>query len=285
MRTADLLQNTKKPFFVVIIFGFLLSSCGSIGSSDQQGEITQTPPEPTMVVATNTPLPPTPPPTATSTATTEPSPTATLASVVSVSENTNCRSGPGVEYIFKRVLPIGEYAEVIGRSADSEFWYITNPDIADEGCWLWGEYAQIDGDVEGIPVITPAPSPTPLAGFEVYLKSFVECVYAKQIVFAVHNAGSQRIWSGYVEVQDLGTRGALYSARERHPFADTVEPACPPGHGNELWPGETRYIHVPVPLDKSGIDGVAIITLCTADHQGGTCMTEYSYFFLPEDED
>jgi hypothetical protein len=186
-----------------------------------------------------------------------------------------------VEYLFKGVLAVGEYAEVMARSSDSEFLYITNPDIPDEACWMWSEFAQVEGNLEAIPIITPAPSPTPLAGFEVYVKSFVECPYAKQIVFAVRNAGSQRIWSGYVEVQDLGTRGTLYSARERHPFADTVEPACPPGHGNELWPGETRFIHVPVSLDKADIEGFAIITLCTEDHQGGTCMTEYSYFVLP----
>lgn len=272
----------RKSSILLVAFAALMSACspGASGDSDQatldQPELTPMLPTspPTLPPPTNTQAP-------TETATPEPSPTATLAPRVSVSENTNCRAGPGVEYLFKGVLPVGETAEVLARSADSDFWYIANPTVPDEFCWLWGAFAQVDGVVETIPVITPAPSPTPLAGFEVYVKSFVECVYAKQIVFAVRNAGSQRIWSGYVEVQDLGTRGALYSARERHPFADTVEPACPPGHGNELWPGETRFIHVPVPLDKSEIQAVGIITLCTADHQGGTCMTEYSYFFLP----
>jgi hypothetical protein len=272
---------------VIVILSFLISACGSQGSSDLQEENTPSPSELAKATATHTPLPPTPtiPPSATATPTAEPSPTATQASLISVLENTNCRTGPGVEYLFKGVLEVGEVAEVIARNEGSDFFYIVNPDIPDEYCWLWGEFAQVEGVSDAVPIITPAPSPTPLAGFEVYVKSFVKCPYAKQIVFAVRNAGSQRIWSGYVEVQDLGTRGALYSARERHPFADTVEPACPPGHGNELWPGETRYIHVPIPLEKSGIEGVGIFTLCTADHQGGTCMTEYSYFALPEDED
>ena len=245
--------------------------------------VSTSPPEPVLATITESPVPPTATttPTVIPPATSVPTFTPVQATRLRVSENTNCRTGPGVEYLFRGVLKVGESAEVVGRSTLEDYWFIINENLPEEGCWIWGEFAQVEGPVESIPVITPAPSPTPLAGFEVYVKSFVECVYAKQIVFAVRNTGSQRIWSGYVEVQDLGTRGALYSARERHPFADTVEPACPPGHGNELWPGETRYIHVPVPLDKSGIEGVGIITLCTADHQGGTCMTEYSYFVLP----
>jgi uncharacterized protein YraI len=261
-----------------MLLGILMSACSN--GVAQEISVTETS---VPISATDTAIPASP----TSTATIEPSatpmPTLTPTQIlrVSVSEDTNCRTGPGTEYLFKGVLQVGEYAEVIARNGDSEYWYIVNPDIPNENCWLWGEFAQVEGFVEAIPVITPAPSPTPLAGFEVYVKSFVECSYAKMIVFAVRNAGSQRIWSGYVEVQDLGTRGSLYSARERHPFAASVEPACPPDHGNELWPGETRYIHVPVSLDKSDIEAVGIITLCTADHQGGTCMTEYSYFVLP----
>lgn len=275
-----------RPIGKMLLIGFtflMMAACGSV-DRELQAEATLTVlAEAPEVELTETPVPPSPTtsPTITPTSTSEPTTTATQAARVSVSENSNCRSGPGVEYLFKGVLAVGEVAEVIGRSVDTEFWYISNPDIPDENCWLWGVYAQVEGEVDAIPVVTPAPSPTPLAGFEVYVKSFLDCGYSKMIVFAVRNAGSQRIWSGYVDVQDLGTGGSLYKARERHPFAGSVRPACPPDHGNELWPGETRYIHVPVSPEKSGIEAVGIITLCTADHQGGTCITEYSYFVLP----
>ncbi len=175
---------------------------------------------------------------------------------------------------------MGEVAEVIGRSTLPDYWYVTNAQLPEDGCWLWGEFGQVEGDTEVLPVYTPAPSPTPQVGFIVYVKSFVDCGYAKNVVFGVTNAGSERIWSGYVEVQEVGTGEVLYKARERHPFAANVEPACPPGHGNELWPGETRYIHVPISPENLGVSAVGIITLCTADHQGGTCLTEYSYFYL-----
>ncbi len=269
--------------FKMLFLILLVVACSPAPSVEQQEDIVANFSDPAEATPTSEPTQPLPtstlPPTLAPTL--APSSVPTQAPVVRVSENTNCRTGPGVEYLFRGVLPVGEVSEVIARNDDASFWYIANPDQPDENCWLWGEFAQIEGNVEAIPVITPAPSPTPLAGFEVYVKSYVDCGYAKMVVFAVRNAGSQRIWSGYVEAQDLGTGGTLYYGRERHPFADTVEPACPPGHGNELWPGETRYIHVPVAPHKSGVEGVGIITLCTADHQGGTCITEYSYFVLP----
>ncbi len=238
--------------------------------------------EPTLAPVTETPMPPSPTnmETPTPSATVEPTSTPTQIPQISVDENTHCRSGPGVIYPSKGVLLVGEVAEVIGRSTVPDYWYVTNAQLPEVGCWLWGEFAQVEGDIEVLPVYTPAPTPTPQVGFVVYVKSFKDCGWARYVVFAVRNAGSERFWSGYVVVQDLGTGGNLYNARERHPFADSVEPVCLPDHGNELWPGETLYIHVPISPEKSDISAVGIITLCTADHQGGTCLTEYSYFYL-----
>ncbi|MCJ7823849.1 MAG: hypothetical protein MUP44_03030 [Anaerolineales bacterium] len=271
----------KRVFTLIVVLGILLSSCSLAGQGSLSTDTAV--PEPMLVPVTETPIPPSP----TSVETPTPSPTAvptsipTQAAQISVSENTNCRSGPGDKFPFEGVLRVGEVADVIGRSTVLDYWYVTNAQLPEEGCWLWGEFAQVEGDFEMVPVYTPAPSPAPQVGFEVYVKSFIDCGYTQYVVFAVRNAGSERIWSGYVEVQDLGTGGTLYTARERHPFAASVEPACPPDHGNELWPGETRYIHAPIASEKSDISAVGIITLCTADHQGGTCLTKYSYFYLP----
>ena len=254
----------------------LMSSCRQ-GPASPTATLPETPGD----SPTETSPPPTSTQTITPTSTLEPSPTPTPAPRISVSENTNCRSGPGVEYLFQGVLEVGEAAQVIGRSPEPGYWYVTGAELPKEGCWLWGEFAQVDGEVEPLPVYTPAPSPTPQVGFEVSRKSFEKCGSTFYVVFAVKNVGGQRIWSGYVEVQDFATRETLYEARERHPFAATVLPVCPPDHGNELWPGETRYVHAPLSRVKSGSTAIGIITLCTADHQGGTCLTEYSYFKLP----
>jgi len=229
--------------------------------------------------ATVTPPPPTH--TLTPTSTLENSPTPTPAPRISVSQNTHCRSGPAVEYPSQGVLQVGEDAEVVARSAEPGYWYVTGAELPKDGCWLWGEFASVQGEVEPLPVFTPAPSPTPQVGFDLYLKGFENCGSTHYVVFAVKNVGSTRFWSGYVQVQDFATQNMLHQSKERHPFAATVLPVCPPDHGNELWPGETRYIHADIPGDRSGSTAIGAITLCTADYQGGWCMTEYSYFNLP----
>jgi len=273
-------KSNKRVFILITALGLLLSACSQVGQSVSTTDTPES--ELALAPVTDTPIQPSPTKTETPTpsATIEPTSTPTRAPQISVDENTNCRSGPGVDYPNKGVLRVGEVADVIARSTVPDYWYVTNAQLPEDGCWLWGEFGQVEGDTEALPVYTPAPSPTPQVGFIVYVKSFVDCGYAKNVVFGVKNAGSERIWSGYVEVQEVGTGEILYKARERHPFADRVEPACPPGHGNELWPGETRYIHVPISPENLGISAVGIITLCTADHQGGTCLTEYSYFYL-----
>ncbi len=94
--------------------------------------------------------------------------TATLAStstppvpMLSVSLNTNCRTGPGRSYDYRGALLIGESEEIVARSSVPNYWYITNPDRSGEFCYLWGQYATVIGNTEALPEFTPLPSPTP----------------------------------------------------------------------------------------------------------------------------
>jgi hypothetical protein len=99
----------------------------------------------------------------------EQSPTASLAPatatssvpMVSVSVNTNCRTGPGRSYDYRGALLVGETEEVVARSTLPNYWYITNPDLAGDFCYLWGEYASVEGNTQALPEFTPLPSPTP----------------------------------------------------------------------------------------------------------------------------
>jgi hypothetical protein len=262
-----------------VVFGTLLAACGANRQAEQVFTATME-----VTVAQDTPTQPptlTASPTVTSTATPEPTATPTQAPRISVSENTNCREGPAVNYLFQGVLEVGDSAEVLARGSEPDYWYIVNPQKPGEGCWLWGEYGQVEGDVEALPVYTPQPSPTPAVGFEVSVKSFESCGSTFYVVFGVKNNGGTRLWSGYVKVENTDTHEVLYNSPERHPFAELVQPVCPPGHGNELWPGETRYIHAPLSSVISGDNALGTITLCDADWEGGTCVTQYSYFQLP----
>lgn len=265
---------------LTLTMAFGLTACGVTATPPPA---TNTPPamDEVAVQASASPAPPTASPTSTPTASPEPTATPTPPPVISVSENTNCRTGPGANFQFAGVLQVGASAEVLAKSTEPDYWYVTGGDLPEQGCWLWGAYAEVQGDTEALPIYTPAPSPTPAVGFDVFLKRITDCGYAKMIVFAAQNTGGERIWSGYVTVEDLDTGELLYKASERHPFSGPEWPDCPPDHGNELWPGQMKYIHVPVDRSIAGITAMGTITLCTADHQGGTCLTKYSYFNLP----
>jgi hypothetical protein len=91
--------------------------------------------------------------------------TATLGPpMLSVSVDTNCRSGPGEVYDYLGAILVGEEALVTGKLADGSFYTIENPDAPPPYCWVWGVYASISGDTSGIPILTPPPTPTPVLG-------------------------------------------------------------------------------------------------------------------------
>ncbi len=83
------------------------------------------------------------------------------APIVHVSVDTNCRFGPGDVYEYQGALMVGEESQVVGKLADESFWYISNPDAPPPYCWIWGAYAQVEGDTSGVPILTPPPTPTP----------------------------------------------------------------------------------------------------------------------------
>jgi hypothetical protein len=108
-----------------------------------------------------TPVPPTETPTDLPTATIAFTATSSVP-MVQVSENTNCRTGPGAIYDWVSILLIGQEAEVIARSADGSYWVIQKPGGAGS-CWLWGFYATVKGPTASLPVWDAPPTPTPVA--------------------------------------------------------------------------------------------------------------------------
>lgn len=103
-------------------------------------------------IPSSTPLP-------TDTPTITPTSTPTVP-MVTVSVNTNCRTGPGVVYDLIGGLLVGEEAVVVGKYSAGNYWIINNPDSSGT-CWLWGQYATVTGNIDGLPEYTPPPTPTP----------------------------------------------------------------------------------------------------------------------------
>jgi len=80
---------------------------------------------------------------------------------VTVSVDTNCRTGPGKIYDWVGGLLVGETARVVGKSSEGDYWLIENPDAAGI-CWLWGYYATVVGPTMYLAIHTPPPTPTPI---------------------------------------------------------------------------------------------------------------------------
>lgn len=122
-----------------------------VDKEESQPEIVDVP-EPTATEVQATPV------VATPTVTLTPTPSVPT---VSVSMDTNCRSGPGQPYDIIGALMVGEQAEVVGTAVGGGYWLIKNPDRAGD-CWLWANYATVVGETAGLPMFTPPPTPTPV---------------------------------------------------------------------------------------------------------------------------
>ncbi|MBI2332676.1 MAG: hypothetical protein HYU84_11050 [Chloroflexi bacterium] len=83
---------------------------------------------------------------------------------VTVSQNTNCRTGPGIQYDNIGALVIGQVATVVGKNTSTGYWIINNPGKTGT-CWLFPQYATVSGNTANLQEYsippTPTPSPTP----------------------------------------------------------------------------------------------------------------------------
>ncbi len=91
-----------------------------------------------------------------------------FAPTVTVSSDTNCRTGPNINYNFVMLFQAGMSAEVIAKYTPSNYWIIKYPGGGGNSCWLWGQYATVLGDTAGLqeavpPPLPPTPTPAPSA--------------------------------------------------------------------------------------------------------------------------
>jgi hypothetical protein len=159
-------MKRKKLACIILPLLLALSACGQAeptSGPDLALTITAQALQLQSVTQTALATTPTPDPTATIEPSSTPEFTATPNKVlVTVSANTNCRSGPGVDYSNEGALTVGQQAEVVGISSSTNYWIINNPN-GPGTCWLWGEHATITGDTASLQEYAVPPTTTPLA--------------------------------------------------------------------------------------------------------------------------
>ncbi len=210
-------------------------------------------------------------------------PTATFtntpaAPMVSVSVQTNCRSGPGTAYDALGFLNVGEIAQVVGRNFYSDYWIIklgSNPVIT---CWLWGQYATVSGDTSTLPVIAPPPtptpvnSPTPVGDFTFAYKSFGVGPGYTCLMFDAKSTALT--WDSYNFTVHDTTQG-ITGGTTSNDFVAYDSWCTQTSSATELPPGGIATVMAKLALIASptGDHFEASLTLCTEDGLAGTCLT------------
>ncbi len=142
-----------KNHFWIAVFVLVLTSCNLPANG--------TPPTPLPTLELDTPTSSSPTPTlvpietllALPTATFVPTSTSDVTMVSPINQPVNCRYGPSVAYSIIGGLDMGKVAEMVGRSSDSQWWYVKNPSNPSTNCWLAASVTETVGNVDALPVV------------------------------------------------------------------------------------------------------------------------------------
>lgn len=83
-----------------------------------------------------------------------PAVTQSSAPILTVDDNTNCRTGPGTNYAKVTTIPAGTSVQVVARYGGGTYWIVNPPNVA-ENCWISGELGKVTGDTSTLPEVTP----------------------------------------------------------------------------------------------------------------------------------
>jgi hypothetical protein len=189
---------------------------------------------------------------------------------VTLSENTNCRTGPGQAYALVDTFLIGQTIEVIGKNPTNEYWYVRSPNNSSIFCWMWGAYAT-GGNLGNVPVFTPPPSPAPAPNFEASYAGLDTCV-GWWVEINLKNTGTSAFRSISISVKDTAKDVTLSETRDGFTningcLTDNTTPSLDPGQSVVV--SASAFIDNP-----TGNKVQATIKLCTETGLGGACVTK-----------
>lgn len=203
--------------------------------------------------------------------------------MVTVSKETNCRSGQGTIFEWVGSLKPGETAEVVAMDTNRQYYYIRNPLNQASFCWLWGNYATTSGDYSAVPLFTPMPTPTLTItptltpDFSVVDLKLDSCV-GWTIQVKVNNTGSITWSSGSVIAKDNVTSTTLLE-RTSNQFEDWNGCLSASPIQGDLAPGEIGSLHsFDFMSNPAGHAILLTIKLCSMDGMAGSCITKQVTF-------
>lgn len=162
-----------RKFLTLITSIFLVTALSACNLPSGDTETTPTPDDIALTVTAISAPSDTPIPAVVDTATPSFTSTPELTSTpavpqVTVSVNTNCRTGPSTQYDLIGALLVGQVGTVVGKNSQTGYWIINNPGKTGT-CWLFNGYATVSGNTANLqeysipPTPTPSSTPTPTA--------------------------------------------------------------------------------------------------------------------------
>jgi len=149
-----------KSKIIAAVFILILSTLAcNIPSKAPVTETTEPPTTEPLMVPSSTQLLPTETPTQTPLPTETPLPTLTSTPTIPIAfpkdVSVNCRFGPGTAWLVTSGLTVGQSSQIVGKSADLNWWYIIDPLNASRNCWVAASVTNTAGNLIPIPVIEP----------------------------------------------------------------------------------------------------------------------------------
>ena len=285
-----------KTLAFLVASAMLLSACKTSAAAptvDLQAQITQTMQAlatdvqatlqaavPTAAPPTNTPLPTdtplpteTPAPTATPeiAATSEPTTAPAINAVARMVKNTNCRSGPSTAFPMVFIALQGESLKILSGTTVDKYVIVENPTVSGQSCWLWTEFVEVQGDLTGLPVVTPPPTPTSSIRYSLSYVRIDACT-GWSLVFKVTNTGSSTMESYTIVATDQTANNTETTALNQ--FSDRI--AC--NYQDEianLKPGQSGYIYEnDFSYNPDDHSLLVYVTVCSNNDMQGVCESQ-----------
>ncbi len=213
-----------------------------------------------------------------------PFPTQTLAftptsstPMISVSVDTFCRTGPGKDFEKVGILLVGEETEIVGRHATGQYWYVRNPDVGVDFCWMSGEYATITGNTLVLLIQTPPAGVN--TDFEISYLGMGQCSGAWWSDIRLKSISDQVFGSMSLTIRDLDTNTFRSTSTNDFTFVDGC--GGPQSPVDILIQGGTVRISTPdFPYNLNAHNISTTITLCTDSDLRGACVNK-SISYIP----
>lgn len=195
---------------------------------------------------------------------------------LTLSKDTYCRNGIFAKSPFVALMSAGQTYDVLAVDPNNEAYYVVEPKHTFTYCWVWGEFATVNGDKSSLPVYTPQPLPTPTRTPTVgpdYSASYVglqTCGADYYLRFFIKNTGS-KTWQA-LQINITDNTNNVTTAFSNTAFIDYT--GCGAGvTEDDLVPGESSNVAAypggKFSYDPTGHSMTAVIQVCQTDAPGG----------------